>query len=68
MVVTNDYVYSLKPIFYQNVISEEEIRQFKIWFAKKLGKQYDDSLDKYINSSNNQIKHIGYKNIFESIG
>ena len=68
MVVTDDYVYSLKPTFYQNVISKEEIKEFTIWFEKKLGRQYDDLLDKYINFSNNQIRHIGYKNIFESIG
>lgn len=68
MVVTNDYLYSLKPMFYQNTFSEEEITEFKTWFEKMLGKQYDELQDKYPYLSNNQIRHIGYYNTFKEIG
>ena len=68
MVVTDDYIYSLKPKYYQLHYSEKELNEFDLWLEKKLSNQNDVLIGKYPQYSNNQLNHIAYKNIFNKIG
>lgn len=66
MVVTEEYVYSLKPDF--NKFTLNMNKGYDIEFETKLGDINDELLDKYPMFSNNQLYHMAYKKIFDEMG
>lgn len=66
MVVTEEYVYSLKPDF--NKFTLNMNKGYDIEFETKLGDINDELLGKYPMFSNNQLYHMAYKKIFDEMG
>lgn len=66
MVVTEEYVYSLKPDF--NKFALNMNKGYDIEFETKLGDINDELLGKYPMFSNNQLYHMAYKKIFDEMG
>ena len=66
MVVTEEYVYSLKPDF--NKFTLNMNKGYDIKFETKLGDINDELLGKYPMFSNNQLYHMAYKKIFDEMG
>ena len=66
MVVTEEYVYSLKPDF--NKFTLNMNNGYDIEFETKLGDINDELLGKYPMFSNNQLYHMAYKKIFDEMG
>ncbi len=66
MVVTEEYVYSLKPDFNKSTLNMN--KGYDIEFETKLGDINDELLDKYPMFSNNQLYHMAYKKIFDEMG
>ncbi len=66
MVVTEEYVYSLKPDF--NKFTLNMNKGYDIEFETKLGDITDELLGKYPMFSNNQLYHMAYKKIFDEMG
>lgn len=67
MVVTDDYVYSLKPDFNKGVINISD-KGYDNNFETKLGDANDEMLEKYPMYSNNQLYHMAYKKVFDEMG
>ena len=70
MVVTNDYVYVLKPKFYKTSFNLEELNEFDVWLENSLAQERDyiDSKFMYPDLSNNDLLHITYKKVFDKLG
>lgn len=66
MVVTEEYVYSLKPDFNKSTLNMN--KGYDIEFETKLGDINDELLGKYPMFSNNQLYHMAYKKIFDEMG
>lgn len=66
MVVTEEYVYSLKPNFDKSTLNTK--KGYDIEFETKLGSVNDELLGKYPMFSNNQLYHMAYKKIFDEMG
>lgn len=66
MVVTDEYVYSLKPNFNKTNINVSG--GYDIIFETKLSDANDFMLEKYPNFSNNQLYHLAYKKVFDEMG
>lgn len=66
IVVTEEYVYSLKPDFEKSTLNLK--KGYDIEFETKLGDINDELLSKYPMFSNNQLYHMAYKKIFDEMG
>ena len=66
MVVTEEYVYSLKPDFNKSTFNMN--KGYDIEFETKLGDINDELLGKYPMFSNNQLYHMAYRKIFDEMG
>lgn len=66
MVVTEEYVYSLKPDFNKSTLNMN--KGYDIEFETKLGDVNDELLGKYPMFSNNQLYHMAFKKIFDEMG
>ncbi len=67
MVVTEDYIYSLKPDFSKSLL-ERDSKGYYSNFESKLGDANDRLLSKYPMYSNNQLYHMAFKEVFEEMG
>lgn len=67
MVVTDEYIYSLKPNFNKGIINTKG-RGYDPDFEMKIGDANDYVLDKYPMYSNNQLYHMAFKKVFDEMG
>lgn len=67
IVVTKDYIYSLKPNYNNSELSIGE-KGYDEAFEDELGNINDKMLYKYPMYTNNQLYHMSYKEIFDTMG